>query len=124
MNRKPHYAALQLAMAAAIAVAMTTLSACREHRYNRYLHARDTITLNAGDAIAHNKAVHTVDPWPAHARDPKHVTDGKRMMVGIERYQKNESLEPQGLSTNNVYDDQNGPQGPAPGPAGGAPGAP
>lgn len=108
-------------MAAALAVSMMTLSACREYRYNQYLHARDTVTLGAGDAVAYNKAVHTIDPWPAQSRNPKHVTDGKRMMVGIERYQKNESLEPRGLSTNNVYADQNAPQGPAPGPAGGTP---
>lgn len=122
MYRQPRYVALQLAMAAAIAVSMMTLSACREHRYNQYLHARDTVTLGAGDSLAYNRAVHTIDPWPAHARDPKHITDGKRMMLAIERYQKNESIEPQGLSTNNVYDDQNAPQGPAAGP--GAPGAP
>ena len=119
MHRNPVHMTLQVGMAAALTVSMLTLGACRERKYNRYLHARDTITLSAGDAVAHNKAVHTIDPWPAYARNPRHVTDGKRMMVGMERYQKNESLEPQGLSTNNVYDDQNGPGGQPPAAPGG-----
>lgn len=109
-------------MAAAIAVSAMTLSACKEQRYNRYLHARDTITLSAGDAVAHNKAVQTIDPWPAHSRRAQHTTEGQRMHLGMKRYQKNESLEPHGLSTNNVYQDQSGPQGPAAG--GGGPGTP
>lgn len=122
MHRNPVHMALQVTMAAALTVSMLSLGACRERKYNRYLHARDTITLSAGDAVAHNKAVHTIDPWPAYARNPRHITDGKRMMVGMERYQKNESLEPQGLSTNNVYDDQNAPKGgPPTAPGGNAP---
>lgn len=117
MRRDSYGISLQLAVAAAIAASTFTLGGCQERKYNQYLHARDTVTLSAGDAVAHNKAVHTIDPWPAYARNPKHVTDGKRMMVGIERYQKNESLEPQGLSTNNVYDDQSDPAPPASPPA-------
>lgn len=115
MHRDPYYATMQLTMATAIALSMLTLGACQERKYNRYLHARDTITLGAGDAVAHNKAVHTIDPWPAYSRKAHHTTNGQRMVLGMERYQKNESLEPQGLSTNNVYGDQNAPQGPAPG---------
>lgn len=123
MQRDPFYTTMQMTMAAGLAITLLTLGACQERKYNRYLHARDTITLGAGDAVAHNRAVHTIDPWPAHSRNPRHTTDGKRMMVGMERYQKNESLEPQGLSTNNVYDDQNAPQGP-PAPAAGGGNAP
>jgi len=115
MQRDPYYATIQLTMAAALAVSMLTLGACQERKYNRYMHARDTITLNAGDAVAHNKAVHTIDPWPASSRNAHHTTDGQRMVLGMQRYQKNESLEPEGLSTNNVYDNQNAPQGPAAG---------
>lgn len=119
MKRNPVEITLQLGMAAALTATMLGLGACQERKYNRYLHARDTITLSAGDAVAHNKAVQTIDPWPAYSRNPRHVSDGKRMMVGMERYQKNESLEPQGLSTNNVYDDQNAPGGQPPAAPGG-----
>lgn len=114
MHREPYYATLQLTLAATLAVSMMSLGACQERKYNRYLHARDTITLNAGDAVAHNKAVHTIDPWPASSRNAHHTTDGQRMVLGMKRYQRNESLEPEGLSTNNVYGDQDAPQGAAP----------
>ncbi|MFQ5625121.1 MAG: hypothetical protein ACE5FM_00520 [Methyloligellaceae bacterium] len=108
-GRDPQFATMQLVMAAAIAVSMFTLSGCYERRYGRYLHARDTIALHAGDAVANNKAVHAIDPWPAHARKPGHTTDGKRMYLGMTRYQENESLEPQGLSTSKVFDEPEGP---------------
>ena len=120
MRRDPYYLTMQVTVAAALAVSVFSLGACQERKYNRYLHARDTVTLNAGDAVAHNKAVHTIDPWPANSRKAHHTTNGQRMVLGMKRYQNNESLEPQGLSTNNVYDDQNAPQGPAAG-GGGAP---
>lgn len=114
MTGDPRSTALQLTLAAAIAVSMLTLSACQERKYNRYLHARDTITLSAGDAVAHNKAVHTIDPWPAYARKRQHTTDGKRILLGMERYQNNESLEPQGLSTSERFEDKSGPPPGAP----------
>jgi len=119
-GRDPQFATMQLVMAAAIAVSMFTLSGCYERRYNRYLHARDTISLHAGDTVAHNKAVHTIDPWPAHARKAGHTTDGKRIYLGMTRYQENKSLEPQGLSTNEVFEDPGSPP-PAGEGGGGAP---
>lgn len=112
--------AVQMTLAAALAVTMMTMSACQERKYNRYLHARDTITLSAGDAVAHNKAVHTIDPWPAHARNQKLTTDGKRILLGMERYQKNESIEPEGMGTSDRFKDEGGPP-PAPPPAPPAP---
>jgi hypothetical protein len=116
MIRDPRSAAMQLTMAAAIAVSILTLGACQERRYNRYLHARDTITLSAGDAVAHNKAVQTIDPWPAYSRKAAHTTDGKRILLGMERYQKNESLEPQGMETSERFKDEGGPPPAAPPP--------
>ncbi len=114
MTRDPLIATMQFAMLATVAVSMLTLGACRERRYGEYLHPRDTISLSAGDAVAQNKAVHTIDPWPAHSRNPNHVTDGKRMMVGMERYQKNESLEPQGMGVSDKFEDQSKPPPKAP----------
>ncbi|MHA1165975.1 MAG: hypothetical protein ACTSP0_10415 [Alphaproteobacteria bacterium] len=107
-------AALRFSMAAAIAVSMVTLGGCREGQYNRYRHARDTISLSAGDAVAHNKAVQTIDPWPVYARKRRQTTDGKRVLLSMERYQKNESIEPQGMSTSETYEDAGGSPPPAP----------
>lgn len=114
MTRDPFYATMQIAMVATVAVSMLALGGCRERKYGRYLHARDTITLSAGDSVAHNKAVQTIDPWPAHSRNAKHRTDGKRILLGMERYQKNESLEPQGMETSETYEDEGQPPPAAP----------
>ena len=110
-------AALRLSMAAAIAVSMVTLGGCREGQYNRYRHARDTISLSAGDAVAHNKAVQTIDPWPVYARKKRQTTDGKRILLGMERYQKNESIEPQGMGVSEAFQEEGGPPPPPAPPA-------
>lgn len=107
-GKQTHSAVLRLTMTAAIAVSMVTLGGCREGQYNRYMHARDTITLSAGDAVAHNKAVQTIDPWPVYARKRSQTSDGKRILLGMERYQKNESIEPQGMGTAETYQDEEG----------------
>lgn len=111
--------AARLALAAAIAASTLLATGCRERRYGQYLGARDTVTLGAGDAVAHNKAVQTIDPWPRYARDTDLTADGKRMMLGMERYEKNQSLEPEGMGTSQSYDDTRGgpPAAPPPGPA-------
>ncbi len=121
-GRDPQFATMQLVMAAAIALSMFTLGGCQgqERQYNRYLHARDTITLSAGDAVAHNKAIHTIDPWPAYARKAEHTTNGKRIYLGMKRYQENKSLEPQGLSTSMVFEKSDGAP-PAASPGGSSP---
>ena len=46
----------------------------------------DTINLDAGDAIAVNKAVHTIDPWPRHAFKKYHTTNGTRVSNGYGTY--------------------------------------
>ena len=112
-NRK-QYSVLRFSMAAGIAVTMLMLGGCREGQYNRYRHARDTISLSAGDSVAHNKAVQTIDPWPVYARKRHQTTDGKRALLAMERYQKNESLEPQGMGTAETYEDSGGSPPPAP----------
>jgi len=82
------------------------LTACRDT--NQYLGRRDTIKLGAGDAMAHNRAVHTIDPWPAHSKDTDIPMDGKRAMVGIKRYQENRSIEPEGEDTTERFEEQEG----------------
>ncbi len=106
-------AVLRFSMMTAIAVSMVTLGGCREGQYNRYRHARDTISLSAGDAVAHNKAVQTIDPWPVYARKRRQTTDGKRVLLGMERYQENKSIEPQGMSTSDTFEDAGGSPPPA-----------
>ena len=42
-----------------------------------YLNHRDTITLAAGNAVAVNRAIHTIDPQARRAEDTTIQTDGK-----------------------------------------------
>ncbi|MCG8561369.1 MAG: hypothetical protein MI824_16340 [Hyphomicrobiales bacterium] len=101
----------RLLVVGGLLLATATTAGCRD---GQYLGRRDTVTFAAGDAIAHNKAIHTVDPWPHYAKDTRHRTDGKRMMIGIGRYQANQSIEPQGLATNDRFEDTSGGGPPAP----------
>ena len=114
MTRDPFIATLQVAMVASVAVSILTLGGCSERKYGRYLAPRDTITLSAGDAVAYNKAVQTIDPWPAHSRKTTQTTDGKRILLGMERYQKNESLVPEGMDTSDRFEDDGAPPPAAP----------
>src|SRR5258708_19238597 len=43
--------------------ATTMLGACTD----MYLDHRETVSFEAGNAMAANKALQTIDPWPAHA---------------------------------------------------------
>jgi len=74
-----------------------------------YLARRDGITLSEGNAVAHNKAIQTIDPWPAHAGRTRMQADGERMLLSIDRYQKNESLEPAGLKGSGASEDSAAP---------------
>lgn len=98
---------------AGIVLAGLALGACRET--NRYMARRDTITPGAGDAAAHNAAIHTIDPWPRHSRNTHLTADGKRMMVGIKRYQANESIDPAGENTAEGFEQEDAPAAPSPG---------
>lgn len=68
------------------------------------------ISSGAGDAIARNKAIQTIDPWPAHAGRTKMRMDGERMLLSIDRYQKNKSPEPEGLNDSGSGGDSVQPQ--------------
>jgi len=67
--------------------------------HGQYLARRDSIALGLGDPMHSNRVIHTIDPWPRHAKDDKLEFDGPRMDLSIELYQKNESIEPEGTST-------------------------
>lgn len=99
-------------VALAVVVCALALTACGPG--NDYLARRDTIWLGAGEAVAHNRAVHTIDPWPVYAKDTNLSADGKRMLVGVKRYQENKSLEPGDAETNEDYKKEEPSQPPPP----------
>src|SRR5688572_31713613 len=54
---------------------------------NSWIAHRETISYQAGDAVAWNKSVHTIDPWPAASRDTTIPTSGRRIARAIEAYE-------------------------------------
>ena len=64
-------------------VLATGLAVCGCYRPDAHL---DTVTPVSGNSIAHNKAVHTIDPWPPEAFRRDQVTDGERVRQAYESY--------------------------------------
>jgi hypothetical protein len=71
---------------AALALGATTLlGACTD----MYLDRRDSVSFEAGDAVAANKVTHMIDPWPVYAGNRNIGFDGERMQGAAERYRTN-----------------------------------
>jgi hypothetical protein len=51
-----------------------------------YLERRETVSFHAGDAVAANRAIHTIDPWPAAASRTDIPHSGRKIADAIERY--------------------------------------
>jgi len=81
--------------AAVALVAGTILGGCSDLYYDR----RETIALGADDAVAGNRAIHTVDPWPRRVENPNLAFNGERMQSAVERYQRNRVIEPVNVSS-------------------------
>ncbi len=69
---------------------------------NQYFERQDTITLGLGDAVEHNKLTHTIHPWPPGSKNPWHGTNGARSTLAVQRYEKNQSIEPESLRSQNI----------------------
>jgi hypothetical protein len=66
-------------------LALCLLGGCTD----MYLDRRDTVSFAAGDAVAGNKVIQMIDPWPARAGDRNIAYDGERMQAAAERYRTN-----------------------------------
>lgn len=55
-----------------------------------YLSRRETLSPHAGDAVAANKAIHVIDPWPQESQNVRIPANAERMQRVIERYRKRE----------------------------------
>ncbi len=51
-----------------------------------YMSREDRISMSAGDAIATNKAIHVVDPWPSEGFNMRPRTMGQRVVAPVQRY--------------------------------------
>ena len=68
---------------AALLGSAALLSGCAN---SEYLEQRDTITPGAGDAVARNRAIQTINPRPRSAYRTHIHTDGARMHNAMEAY--------------------------------------
>ncbi|HMK82072.1 MAG TPA: pilus assembly protein [Xanthobacteraceae bacterium] len=78
-----------IALAPTLALGATTLLGACTTNSDMYLDRRDTITFEAGDAVAANKVAQIIDPWPAAASNRDLSYDGTRMQGAAERYRTN-----------------------------------
>jgi len=84
-----------LSAAAAVVALATTLTGCSDI----YLDRRETVALNADNAVATNRIVQTIDPWPPYAANNNIAFNGDKMRSAAERYRTGKIVEPQGLGT-------------------------
>ncbi len=66
-----------------IVLAALQLAAC-----DNYVDRRDSVTFGAGDAIAANKAMQIIDPWPQSARTIQHGVSGEQAEAIMEKFRK------------------------------------
>jgi hypothetical protein len=64
-----------------------------------YLDRRETVALGAADAVAVNRVVETIDPWPPAAADRSYVSNGDKISSAAERYRTGKIIQPKGLGT-------------------------
>jgi type IV pilus biogenesis protein CpaD/CtpE len=67
-----------------------------------YLDRRETVSLHAGNAVASNLAVHTIDPWPYEAANQQIPGDGRRAATIMERYRTGKVTPPQDHATSQI----------------------
>jgi len=96
----------------AVLAVSCTLAGCSDLYFDR----RETVSLGAGDAVAADATLQTIDPWPRGSENRDFTTNGPRVAGAIERYRTGKIIPPLGTSTSSV--------GYGPAPASGQGGAP
>jgi hypothetical protein len=93
---RPKTKAARLVAASAAAIACgVSLAGCSDI----YLTHRETVGLSAGDAVAANEAMETVDPWPRNSGNNNLAFNGQRMQSAVERYRTNRVIPPVNATT-------------------------
>jgi len=88
----------RLSLTAALLASVSMLGGCFQNwdpAHEQYLRRSDFVTLGAGDAVAHNKAVQTINPWPAWAGNDYINMDGDRAYIAVRRYKEDNVKPPQ-----------------------------
>jgi hypothetical protein len=85
--------------ALALAALATFLAGCSD----LYLDRRETVALAADDAVASDRIVQTIDPWPAAANNKSDVYNGDKMRGAAARYRTGKIIEPQPIDTSDAW---------------------
>jgi hypothetical protein len=85
------------ARAGALALA-TLLGGCSDIYFDR----RETIVPTAGDAMASNRVVHMVDPWPPASANRNIAFNGEVMQSAVERYRQGRVIPPVNATTSSA----------------------
>ncbi len=94
----------------ALTGAMVLLASC-----SQYLDRRETVSLNAGDAIAADRVTMMVDPWPRVSAQRNIRFNGERMQSAVARYRTNRVIGPKVDGTSAAYEAQQAPSAPSEG---------
>jgi hypothetical protein len=81
--------------------------------FDVYRRRSDSITFGHGNAVAHNIAVQTIDPWPPYVGRSRIDVNGERLLGrelgkqpsfvgGVRGYKENKSIPPKALSTQQI----------------------
>ena len=71
-----------------VALAAATLSGCADgDPFEAYVQRTDKVTVTAGNQLAANEAIQTIDPWPRYVRNTRIPGDGARMVGAINCYE-------------------------------------
>lgn len=81
-------------VALALALTCVGIAGCEPYEARR-----DTITSEVGNAVAHNIAVQTIDPWSPASGNQRIDVDGEKVLVAADRYKAGKVIPPKGLST-------------------------
>jgi hypothetical protein len=76
----------------------TLLGGCSSYYYDR----RETVALAAEDAVATNRIVQMVDPWPPWSANKNIAFNGDKMQTAVERYRTNRVIPPVNATTSSV----------------------
>jgi hypothetical protein len=77
------------------------LSGCTSDQLYEYQAHTDTVTEGAGNAVAVNRAVHTLDTWPTYSQKTEVDMDGKRALAAVRRYENNSKSSGEAVASGN-----------------------
>ena len=96
----------ELSVSSAVAAVLGFGRRCWQAAPDIYYDRRETVLFGADDAVASNKAVQTIDPWPPGSADRSAPGTGPRVAAAIARYRTGKVYPPQGNGTSSSYQQQ------------------